>query len=256
MSAKKPMSRPGSSTKQAATAKLAAQHAAARRRTVLIVSASVIVVLLIAGGIGYAVYSGTSKPSAGTDVAIPRGGTSNAILVGQPDAPVTVDIYLDFQCPICKAFEAQAGSSLQQLVKDGTIRIAYHPVAYLDRLSSGTRYSSRSSSASGCAADVDAFEAFKDALFAQQPPENGTGLTDDELVQIGAQAGADSPGFASCVRTEKYADWTASLTDAASAAGVNGTPTILVNGQTVGPSGQVPTVDQVTAAIAAAVPGS
>lgn len=208
-----------------------------------------VVALIAAGGIGYAVYSANSKPAAGATVARPASATSDAVLVGSSDAPVTVDIYLDYQCPICKAFEGQAGATLQQLVDDATIRIAYHPVAFLDRFSAGTRYSSRSSSASGCAADAGVFEPFKDALFAQQPAENGTGLTDDQLISIGEQAGADAGSFGSCVRDERYRDWTTALTDAASAAGVTGTPTIAVDGQVVGPGGQVPTVDQVVAAI-------
>jgi protein-disulfide isomerase len=52
-------------------------------------------------------------------------------------------------------------------------------------------------------------------------------------VALGAQAGA-GPGFATCVRDGRYADWTRSVTDAASKAGVTATPTILVNGQEIG----------------------
>ena len=35
--------------------------------------------------------------------------------VGSAAAPVTVDLYEDFQCPNCKALEAQSGSTLAQL---------------------------------------------------------------------------------------------------------------------------------------------
>jgi protein-disulfide isomerase len=69
-------------------------------------------------------------------------------------------------------------------------------------------------------------------LFAEQPPANSAGLPDDRLIALGRQAGAGDE-FAECVRSERYADWTRSVTEAASQAGVTGTPTVLVNGTPV-----------------------
>jgi protein-disulfide isomerase len=211
------------------------------------VAGVVVILLLIAGGIGYAVYDSSSKPKAA--YAAPQGGTSTSVLVGSASAKVTVDLYVDFQCPVCKNFEATTGPALQKLVDDRAIKIAYHPVAYLDRFSSGTRYSSRSSSAAACAADAGVFAKFAALLFANQPVENGNGLSNDKLVTLGQQAGATSADFATCIRRERYRDWTAGLTDQASKDGVNGTPTIMVDGAAVGTNGQVPTTEQVTTAI-------
>jgi protein-disulfide isomerase len=105
-------------------------------------------------------------------------------------------------------------------------------VAYLNRFSS-TQYSSRSSAAAGCAADAGVLPGFARLLFANQPPEGGDGLPDEQLVALGTQAGA-GPGFATCVQDGRYAGWTRSVTDAASRAGITATPTVLVNGREVG----------------------
>jgi protein-disulfide isomerase len=190
----------------------------------------VLVVVLFAGAVGFGVYRAQQTPDG--PVAVPAGATATAVTVGRQTAPVTVELYLDFQCPACQAYEAQVGPVLDELVASGRIKVAYHPLAYLDRFSGGTRYSTRSSQASACAADSGVFLPFARLLFADQPPENGTGLPDEQLIALGRQAGAGD-GFAECVQQDRYAAWTATVTDAASKAGVNSTPTVLVNGREI-----------------------
>lgn len=203
---------------------------------------AIVVVLLFAGGVGYGIY----RVQHGSDnVAAPAGGSAAGITVGQPSAPATIDIYLDFQCPVCKAYEEQTGSTIDQLVTAGQAKVVYHPVAYLDRYSS-TQYSTRSSQASACAADAGVFPAYLKLLYAAQPPENSSGLPDDQLIALGRQAGAGD-AFAGCVQDQRYAGWTKSVTDAASKAGVTGTPTVQVNGTAVDR-----TPDALRAAVAAA----
>lgn len=208
---------------------------AARRRRTNVVTArrgpstgmviAVVVLVLFAGGIGYGIYRAQQSADA---VAVPAGDTGTGITVGQAAAPATIDIYLDFQCPACKAYEQQIGPTIDQLVTDGQAKIVYHPVAYLDRFSS-TQYSTRSSQASACAADAGVFPRYLTTLYANQPPENAAGLPEEQLITLGRQAGAGDD-FARCVQDGRYAGWTASVTDAASKAGVTATPTVKVNG--------------------------
>jgi len=225
------------------------QEARARRRRLTTVTIGVVVaVLVIAGGVGFGIY----RAQQNNVVAVPKNGTKTGITVGQASAGVTVDLYIDFQCPICKEFESAAGPMLAKKVKAGTINIDYHPVAYLDPYSSGTKYSTRSSAASACAADAGVFQKFANELYANQPPENGNGLTDDKIIELGKKAGATSSTFEQCVKDGTYKSWTANVTDAASKRGVTGTPTVYVAGQLVGQNGTVPSVQQVEEAITAA----
>jgi protein-disulfide isomerase len=216
--------------------------AAARRGPSTGIIIAVVVLVLFAGAVGFGIYR--AQRGSG-DVPVPAGGTSTGISVGQASAPATIDIYLDFQCPVCKAYEAQNGPTIDKLVAAGQAKVMYHPVAFLDRYSS-TQYSSRSSAASACAADAKVFPQYLTLLYNNQPPENGDGLPESQLVSLGQQAGAGG-NFAQCVQDNHYANWTKSVTDDASRAGVNGTPTIKVNGQDVGMS-----TDALTAAVAAA----
>ncbi|MFC4945952.1 DsbA family protein [Pseudonocardia sp. GCM10023141] len=190
----------------------------------------IVVIVLFAGAIGFAVYRAQGPSAEGA--AVPKNATAQGVLVGQPTAKATVDVYLDFQCPVCNAYEKQSGATIDELVASGAAKVVYHPVAYLDRFSSGTKYSSRSSAAAGCAADEGVFPAYLKLLYSNQPEENGTGLPDSQLITLGQQAGAGA-GFATCVSDATYAGWTKGVTDAASQAGVNGTPTVKVNGTAI-----------------------
>lgn len=115
------------------------------------------------------------------------------------------------------------------------ITLVYRPLGFLDRVSTN-HYSSRASAASGAGSDVGRFAAYKDALFANEPPEGGPCLDDNELVELGRSVGIDQPPFAKladAVFSGRYVTWTSYITELALEAGVGGTPTVLVAGRAV-----------------------
>ncbi|HEY4279975.1 MAG TPA: thioredoxin domain-containing protein [Conexibacter sp.] len=164
------------------------------------------------------------------DGATPEG---DGIVLGT--GPVRIDAYIDFMCPYCRRFEARSGPTLDRLVAEGKVTLVYHPVGFLNRFSQGTRYSTRAVAAAGCASDAGSFAAFKDALFAKQPDENTAGLSDEQMIALGAEAGVGG-GFADCVRAGAHLPWADSATDAAAVKGITGIPTVFVNGRHVEPN--------------------
>ncbi|WBB82158.1 thioredoxin domain-containing protein [Micromonospora sp. WMMD882] len=211
-----------------------------RRRRAVWVSAAAVAVLVIAGLIGWSVFAGQRS----ADYTAPTGANDAGTGIVAGSGPVTVDVYEDFICPACKQFEETTGPTLATLVAEGRARVIYHPVAYLDRFST-TRYSTRASAASGCAAEGGRYREYAAALFARQPPEGGPGLDDDTLVEIAAEVGIDRDGFASCLREGTFTPWTEHVTEEASRAGVTSTPTVRVDGE--------PVADRSPAGITAAV---
>ena len=105
---------------------------------------------------------------------------------------------------------------------------------FLDQAST-TNYSTRAAAASGCAADHGRFLEYAHALFVNQPPEGGPGLSDAELAAIGRTVGLTDAAFAACLSEASYLDWPAYVTARATAAGVSATPTVLVQGVVVRP---------------------
>jgi protein-disulfide isomerase len=47
--------------------------------------------------------------------------------VGDPNAPIKIEEYSDFQCPFCRIFfEIHRRSSLENYVANGTVYFVYH----------------------------------------------------------------------------------------------------------------------------------
>ena len=157
-------------------------------------------------------------------------------------------MYEDPQCPACARFEAQSRGTIAQLVESGTAQVRYHVVSFLDAQST-SKYSSRAAGALYCSADAGVFQRYHELLFANQPAEGTAGLTDDQLIAYGSQAGVtDTAAFTSCVRDRKYADFVAGITDEASRDGIASTPAVLVDGNVVQPA----TLANLTEAVRAA----
>lgn len=214
-----------------------------RRRTRL-VTAVAVAALVAAGLTGYAVYA---AQDSGGGFAVPASATSDRAGLRLGDGPVTVDVYLDFLCPACRAFEADAGPTIDRLVDEGRISVVYHPVAILDHYSTN-RYSSRSAAGAGCAADAGKLAPYAKALYGDQPAEGGAGHDDARLADLAASAGISREPFAQCLREERYAGWVTHVTDEMGRHGVTGTPTVLVNGQRL----EAPAAASLTAAVEAA----
>jgi protein-disulfide isomerase len=162
-------------------------------------------------------------------IDVPAGATQEADGIAIGIGAVTVDAYIDFFCPFCKRFEQTSGPLLGVLVGEGLATIVYHPMGFLDGLST-TRYSSRAAAASACAADLGAFPEYAHALFENQPPEGGPGLSDEQLVELAATVQLPQDQFAPCVTSGRYLTWVAYVTQRALARGISGTPSVFVEG--------------------------
>lgn len=228
------------------------------------VAIGTVIVVVLVSFIAFGVQGNRAKIPATADTA--NATSASGVKVGNQQAPVLVELYEDFQCPICNNLE-QSGltKDFDAKIKATTIKVNYHVMSFLDSSSNGNRYSSRAANAGYCAADqsVDAFAKFHDLLYGKnadgqnnQPAEGTSGRPDSQLIDWGKQAGITSADFSTCVTSDQHKDLVAGVTDAASKRGVNGTPTVFVNGKQVGKDSSVPTVAQIDAAIATALAGS
>lgn len=227
--------------------------------------AAVLIALIAAIGISIAVKQADknsfdgAKPSIGAQPAAPGAVTGSltdegAIKIGKPGAKVDIDVVADLQCPACKMFETANGQTIEEAVQSGTASVSYNIIAFLDQSSGGTRYSTRGANAAYCVAESDPtkFLPWLTSMFQQQPPEGGTGLPDDKIVQIAEEAGYTDPGVAECITSVKYDGYVQKVTQDVLNSGISSTPTVSVNGKQITSSQELMQPGGLKAAIEAA----
>lgn len=202
--------------------------AAARRsggdRKKIVIGAVVIVVLLGAVLTGVIVYNNNKNTTEGKDIKAAAPSTSQqadssddaapptypvvrqdgVVIVGEETAKVTLDVYEDFLCPACRAFEETYAGSVEKHVEDGTVRVRYHMLPMLNDRSDPPGYSMDSANAGLCAADAGMFPAFHKSLFADQPEEGSRGWDRQQLAKLGTDLGISDKDFTACVTSGKY----------------------------------------------------
>lgn len=211
-----------------------------RRTAVIWIVIGVVLVGLFAALIAYIVRQGAGSAVGAGDQSTPTVasenygfpvGSTGVVGEGLDDSRVRVDVYLDFMCPICGIFEETQGPTLDQLRADGTADVYYHPVSILDRTSQGTEFSTRSASASALVAQEspENFLEFVKAMFINQPQEGTGGLTDAAIQDVAREAGVPEDVVAK-IPDHAYANWVRSATERASVDGMQGTPSVAING--------------------------
>ena len=241
---------------QAASARAAAireeQERKERRRRNLVVTGVSLVVLVLIVVIATVVQS--SRDTTGAAASAPSGAVGRyAVPAGPPSAPVKVTVYEDFICPFCGQFEAASRTALQKDIEQGKVQFQYHVLNFLDR-SSSTHYSTRAANALAVVLDKSGpavAKQFHDLLFENQPQENSAGLSNDQLVALAVQAGAKKADVQKGIDDLEFQQWVKNVTDQASRAGVNSTPTVRINGKTVDAVTTADLVTKVEQAIAA-----
>ncbi len=157
---------------------------------------------------------------------------------GDPNAPVKLVEYSDFQCPFCKRFwqETQA-QIIESYVRTGKVQFTYRSAGnWVSSHTPGSLESEDAAMAAYCAADQNKFWEMHDALFANnQDLEDQGAFTGRRLAAIAEKTGLDMNAFNSCYSSQKYKGQVDQDFTDATAAGIQGTPffviTYTVNGQ-------------------------
>ena len=113
---------------------------------------------------------------------------------------------------------------------DGKVRVEYRPFNLLSTIGD---YSERSAAAFAVVLDTagpDVAKKFHDLLYENQPSEAGPFPSDDDLVGLAVEAGADEADVRRGLEAGDGTKWVSEATQAALDAGVEGTPTVLLDG--------------------------
>ena len=206
----------------------------------LAVGVILVAVLLVLGN--RPATSVISVVKAGSPAGIPSAG----YVLGNAAAPVTIDLYEDFQCPACARWgENVFASVVRNELASGSVNIAFHSFAFIGPESAAA------GRAAWAAGEQGRFWDMWATLYANQGlHENGGSFARDRLVAMADAIGLDGARFATDLDSTAAATWVADGVTAAAAAGVNSTPTLMIEGTAMTGSGYADVAAAIVAATA------
>ncbi len=174
--------------------------------------------------------------------------------IGDPDAPVLVEVFEDFTCSACKNYtETIEPFVITNHAVVGEVYYVFYNYPFLDD-NSPIKDSDRAAIASMCAAEQNRFWDYHRILYANfnyTPNE----FNDKRLAAFAEELDLDMGEFNNCVKTKDVQDEINKDLSKGNEFGITGTPTILVNGINIKP-GYVPSYEEIKTAIDSAVASS
>lgn len=215
---------------RAAEMRAAQEKREARRRMLTIGGVVLVMALIVGGAIGISAWQRDKDQDKLAEAASAR--SEYGLTIGEEGAPHTVVIYEDFLCPFCGALEEETSDDLTRLAAEGKVLVEYRP---FDLLSAAYGdYPVRAANAFALVLEKSGAEVakeFHDLLFENQPTEqNPDAMTDDDLVDLAVEAGAEESAVREGIEQLSHRDWVTKATANAKEAGVQGTPTVLLDG--------------------------
>ncbi|KAB1641148.1 thioredoxin domain-containing protein [Gulosibacter chungangensis] len=183
--------------------------------------------------------------SEGQEVEVPIAASNDGIVVGLEDAPVTVDYYFDFSCPHCQDYHEVLGGDIEQVIADGSAKVNFHMIRFV------SEYGLVAGAATAAVVEYqpELFFTVMDGLFAIPAETQATMSYGDYATQVAA-LGVTSQEALQAIENGDFSWWMSDRTNQARTDGVQGTPSLFIDGEyqeTLPTSG-----DELRAVIAAA----
>jgi len=215
------------------------------------------VLLLVGGGVLWGTMQNKPKP-----IELPKDAPAmkaEGYLRGNPDAPITIIEFADFECPGCGQFATIQGPDIKARIVDaGLANFRFYDFP-LTSIHQNTLFAHL---AAACANDQGKFWEMHDQLFANQPDWSTMATTNPrKVIEAYATAvGLDMATYNSCMDEQKYLPRIQANATEGQSRGVSSTPTIIV-GNKIYPGGLTADgikklVDSLTAAGAGAAPAA
>lgn len=198
-----------------------------------------IAAVLISGSIFYTKNPNTAKNTGGAQIAQnqiqqPQPTLANLndvlkiknsdVILGDPNAKVTIIEYGDFECPFCKRFFDET----EPLLIKNYIETGKAKMIYRDFPLPGHQHAMPSALAANCAKEQGKFWPFHNEIF-----KNQESLATLDYINLAEKLGLSTSNFKTCLENKKYLDQIQKEYNEAQSIGVNGTPTFFINGKQI-----------------------
>ena len=192
----------------------------------------------------------TIKPAVElTDPTFHKATITDGLTMGDPNAPVKVVEYADFQCPYCGIYWSSIEPTIvADYIETGKVFYTYVPFSFVGSYVANNPWdeSIKSAEAAYCANDQGKFWEYRDYIFANQNGENEGTFSREFLIAVAKKLELDTKTFTTCLDDETHYQDVIDSNSYAVEMGINTTPSISVNGTVV-------EIDGLTAAIEAAL---
>lgn len=193
----------------------------------------VILGVVALAGLGILLFQALGKePGATEPVAVALDPTAlqrvQGISKGRADAPVVIYEFADYQCPHCAEFSAFVEPLIEErLVKTGLARYVVYEFPLGGSFQNGF-YAAR---AGRCANEQERFWDFHSRLYSGQSLWSGETDPTQAFLKLAGDTGLDVGRFEECLRSDRYAREISESRALGESLGVQGTPTLIVNGK-------------------------
>jgi protein-disulfide isomerase len=160
------------------------------------------------------------------------------LIIGNPEAPVTIIEYADYKCPECGKHHADVGKRIiEEYVDTGFAKVVFRPFPVY------SQDGAKALLGSYCAQDQGKFVEYHDAIFEYMWVNHfaegdyqkaiDTVLTDDVMSGINSSIGIEESSFQSCLADVNTNNAYLKDIELAAPDDIQGTPTFIINGQKV-----------------------
>lgn len=175
----------------------------------------------------------TAVPTRGTSPNTPRGSVNVGVgilpALGKSTAPVTVIEFADLRCPFCERWYNNVEPRLiKDYVNTGKVKFYFRNFAFLGP------QSTEAAEAAECANDQGQFWKFHNWMYTNQASESDLAFySTNNLITYATNLGLNKTKFTNCLHTHQDASKVQKDLSDGQAAGVNGTPTVFINGKMI-----------------------
>lgn len=157
-------------------------------------------------------------------------------ILGDPDAPNTLQVFADYRCPHCRIFHADIEPGLlEDFVLPGRMNLELFDFTVIgvpdfDSLTDDSIESVQAAEASACAAEQGEYLAYRDWLYEGELRTSDGDFSDENLIAAADELGLDTNLFAASLLDGVYEPGVIAMVTYGLERGVRGTPTMILNG--------------------------
>jgi len=189
-----------------------------------------VLVLVVLGVIILSTYKPVAKV---IDPAFHKATITEGLTMGDPNAPVKLVEFADFQCPGCGSYwSSMEPTIIAEFVETGKVFYTFSPFSFVGTFVQNNPYdeSIKSAEAAYCANDQGKFWEYRDYLFANQIGENQGAFSEKRLLEFAKSLSLDMNTFTTCLQSGEHNQQVMEANDFATSSGINQTPSFTIDG--------------------------